>query len=298
MPGRGENNTNSGQNNQLDSVDILQVDSSALTEGIEEQNENILPGIFPEHLKKYLTARQVDSFEYAARQYQNIRSSRDLADFYLNSLPPIFDIIRNGIQKSHPDIIFAGDDTPVKEWNVFQTYMPYIRVECLCSECSTEPLINLKPLYEKAMETPETDDDRYFKLAVEMYSADAENDSVIYEQGGNINTWFTMDGGDFSSYSNLGNGNIIKLLKLSEKSLESGKIFEEKTLNCRNFFMPVNNMHYGSSKKEVLAEIEKILKECKLNEDERKQVQEAKSNILSNSQVQFNCRNGKCKYEY
>ena len=252
---------------------------------------------FPEHLKKYLTSNQVDSFEIAAKQFNNIKSSTDLAQFYINTLPVLFEFIRLGIQISNPEIVYSGDEAPMAEWNVFQQYLPCIRVECLCSECSTEPLVNLVPLFEKAKLTPESDDDKYFKLAIEMYNIDTQNDSIIYDGGGNIATWFSLDNGNLSTYSNLGENIIYKLLKLSEQSLNAGKTFEENTYNYRYKIMPSKEFHYSVSKQEVLAEIAKILKDCTLNESERKQVLEAQLDIKTNKKVQFNCKDGSCTYE-
>jgi hypothetical protein len=295
--GSNEGKTNGSTN--FDSGKIALIDSTKITDSISEIEQQIPnPVALPEHLKKYLTNKQVDSFELAANQYYNIKSSKALAEFYNQTLPKLFDFITQGIQKSNPEVVYAGDDAPAKEWNVFQKYMPCIRVECLCSECSTEPLVNLTPLYEKAKQTPEIDDDTYFKLAVEMYCFENEDDSVIYEGGGNIATWFTMDGGDFSYYNNLGKNIIYKLLKLSEESLASGKMFEKNTQDYRNRFLPSKEMHYGVSKKEVLAEIAKILKDCKLNEEERKQIIEVQTDIKTNNKVQFNCSAGGCTYEY
>lgn len=289
----GDKNSTDSDTNKIDSGNKSIIDT------IPEANQvNPHPIPFPEHLKKYLTDKQVDSFELAANQYYNIKSSANLAEFYNKTLPALFEFINQGIRKSNPEVEYSGDDAPMAEWNVFQEYMPCIVVECLCGECSTEPIVNLMPLNEKAKQTPESDDDKYFNLAIEMYRFDTGNDSVIYDGGGNIATWYTMDGCDFCSYSNLGENIIYKLLKLSDESLAAGKNFEENTRYYRNRIMPAKNTHYGVTKKEVLAEIAKILKECKLNEEERKQIMETQLDIKNNKEVQFNCKNGACTYEY
>jgi hypothetical protein len=286
-------------NNSADSGKTDSVVNASNNSETEEQQAKLPPVPFPDHLKKYLTKNQVDSFELAAKQYYNIKSSADLAEFYNKTLPPLFEFINQGIRKSNPEVIYSGDDSPMKEWNVFKEYLPCIVVECLCSECSTEPVVNLIPLFEKARQTPENDDDKYFKLAVEMYRYDVDNDSIIYDGGGNIATWFTMNGCDFCSYNNLGENIIYKLLKLSEVSMEAGKNFDEHTKLYRSWIMPEKyEMHYGGTKKEVLSEITKILKDCKLNEEERKHIMEAQSNIKTNEAVQFNCKSGDCKYEF
>jgi hypothetical protein len=297
--------SSNGDKNATDSGFVKNIDSEntafkdTIKDIITEANQtNPNPDVFPEHLKKYLTKKQVDSFELAANQFHNIKSSTGLAEFYNKTLPSLFEFINQGIRKSNPEIVYSGDNAPEKEWNVFQKYMPYIVVECLCSECSTEPIVNLVPLYKKAKQTPENDDDKYFTLAIEMYYIDNENESIIYDNGGNIRTWRTMDGCDFCSYSNLGENIVYKLLKLSEELLTSGKNFEENTQNYRNRIMPAKETHYGVTKKEVLVEIAKILKDCKLNEEERKQVVEVQSNIKTNKKVQFNCKNEACTYEY
>jgi len=255
---------------------------------------NIQSIAFPENLKKYLTVKQIDSFELAAKQYNNIKTSADLAAFYIQTLPKILDFIRQGIQKSNP---YNPSEVSDNVWYSFRDYMPFIMVDAFSSESDEIwPVVNLFPLYKLAKQTTESDDDIYFKLAIEMYGVNVDKDSLIYE---NLDvTWATMDFENMIHSSNLGENIIYKLLKLSEQSLNAGKAFEAKTYNCRDLFLPNKELFYRVSKNQALAEIDKILKDCKLNDKERKQILETQLDIKTNAKIQFNCKDGNCVLNY
>jgi len=286
---------NSSVKSSLDSANKLGLDSINSIDGSSAINLASIQSIdFPEHLKKYLTARQVDSFEIAAQQYNNIKSSRNLAEFYLKTLPTLLVFIRQGTLKSNP---YNPSEVNDNVWYSFRDYMPFIMVDAFNSESDDIwPVVNLFPLYKLAKQTPEIDDDMYFKLAVEMYSKDVDKDSLIFEELDNI--WSTMDFENMIHSSNLGQNIIYKLLKMSEQSLEAGKTFEEKINICRQLFMPEKTTHYWVSKKEALAEIDRILNDCKLKDVERKQIIEVQLDIKTNAEVQFNCKDGNCTLDY
>ena len=250
-------------------------------------------------LNQYLLAEDVLYLEEAKKEFANIKSSTDLANFYNVTIPRIKIIIYAGIQISNPNIMYAGDDAPVITWFFLHDYMPYISVELLCSECDSEPLTNILPFIEAAFLTPEKDDDIFFETLEIVFYNTWMNEEVIWDGGGNLGNWHTMDGCDFCSYSNLGSGQIYKILENIQKTQEAGNNFNERleTLKYRTL-SPIRSSHYAGTKEEVIDEINKIMNNIKLTDVEIFDIKEARSKIKTDNTIQYNCEDGGCEYDW
>ena len=166
-----------------------------------------------------------------------------------------------------------------------------------CGECSVEAIVNIAPFIQLAAKTKGVCDDAYFKLLKLMYYKESIGDSIIFEGGGNISNWMTMDGCDFCSYSELGGGAIVKMYQQRDKVNACGNLFKEKSTNYSRYFQPEDSeTHYGYSKDSVIAELNKILTSVKLSAEERKSLEGTLKKIKSGVGIQFNCKNSSCTY--
>ena len=250
-------------------------------------------------LNEYLLSEDVLFLEEAKTEFSNIKSSTDLANFYNITIPKIHEIIYRGIAVSNPDVMYAGDSEPVETWAFFNNYMPYIAIEVMCSECDAGPYTNVVPLMEVAFNTPQKDDDAFFEIIEIIFWTDGYGRETVWDGGGNLGDWHTMDGCDFCSYSNLGSGNLIDILTHIQEAKEAGNNFDERLAQLKsNTLSYMYADHYAGSKKEVLDEINKILNRIELSEDEILEINDNKTRIETNTEIQYNCEDGGCEYDW
>ena len=250
-------------------------------------------------LNKFLFAESVLFLDEAKKEFNKIESSADLAKFYNITIPKIYKIIYKGIDVSNPEVEYAGDDAPVKTWAFFSKYMPFIRITLMCSECDAGPHTNTVPLIEIALQTNEKDDDIFFET-LEIIFGDSEfGREIIWDGGGNLGNWHTMDGCDFCSYSNLGSGTIFQILSGIQSAKKAGNNFTKRLDELKyRALSHMNSDNYASTKTKVLDEIKKILNEIELTDDEITGINDNKKRIETSSKIQFNCQAGGCKYDF
>ena len=251
---------------------------------------------FPSKLKLYLSPNQVDSFIQAKQIFDNIKTSNDLYSFYKNILPPLYDFILKGVKKSNPEVVTTGDNSPAEIWRSISDYLQMIEVGALCSECEFVPITNIKPFLQKAATTAGLEDDKYFEFLVALYG-ESTKDSIVYEQAGNINNYYSMDGCDFCAFSTLGDGKYYTIIIAYNKALNVGNLFKTEIQQYFNF-LQWEHTHYGESKINVLKEIDKIILNCKLEPDKVKIIKAARNKINLGRNIQFNCKRKQCKYDY
>jgi hypothetical protein len=244
-------------------------------------------------LKKYVSEADVVLIDNAAKEYLQIKTAKQLADFHMLTLPKVVEIIRKGIEVSNPEAIDdAGNPAPANTWKFLHKEFPFVIVDVRCSECSAEAYVNIKPLYEKARQTPEDFDDLFY-----------EGLKLAYEDG---NEWFenwryswkVQDGCDFCFYSTLGMGTMYKILKELQKSEDKSKMFESKIIDLKeDAARNLSTLFYGTSKENVLKEYDKIAKEIKFQGHVKKIVEEARAQIMALDNSRFNCKDGNCDYD-
>ncbi|MFH0894840.1 MAG: hypothetical protein V2A54_10440 [Bacteroidota bacterium] len=217
-----------------------------------------------------------------------------LYHFVHDSLIPA---VNEGIRVSHPEVIYSADDRPMQTWSELPLWFPLLTVDLLCGECSVEAMVNISPFLKLAKKTKGKSDDAYFDLLKLMFYKESIGDSIIYERGGNISNFMTMDGCDFCSYSELGGGAILKMYQFRDKANASGSLFKSDIIMYSGFFRPNNyDKHYGYSKVQVTEELTKILKTIKLTPEERNDIEKALQTVKTGKGIQFECKSGGCTY--
>ncbi len=78
-------------------------------------------------------------------------------------------------------------------------------------------------------------------------------------------------------------------LDLFDESLESLKYFT---------LMYCSSDHYAGSREDILEELNLILKEIKLTDKEEQEVMDAKIKWEADTEVQYDCQDGGCHYDY
>ena len=249
-------------------------------------------------IKTYCKSGTLENFRLAKAVMDTCSHENTLAWLYNFIHDSLINAVNEGIRKSHPEVIYSADDRPMATWSELPKYFPLIVVDLLCGECSVEAMVNIAPFIKIAAKTKGESDDAYFELLRLMYYSEGIGDTLIFEGGGNINNWMTMDGCDFCSYSELGSGAILKMFQQREKVMGLGNLFKEKSKNYSGFFEPNKyDTHFGYSKEAVTTELSKILKTIILTVEERKNLEETLQKIKSGVGIQFNCKNGGCKYD-
>jgi hypothetical protein len=285
---------------EKDSVKVEKKDSAVTHENkagqdtikalVEEKEQE-----FPKSLRKYLAKKEIDEFIEARKYYLKIKSSKELAYFYSVILPKLYGYIVKGIRRSHPEVYLANDDTPADTWKVITNYLPMIRMDYMCSECSVEPVTDVLEILKLAKKTSEKDDDNYCYLLIKMYEFDTgDRTPVVYETLGAGN-WFTIQNW-VCGYINLGNGLHLELLKLSDKCLASGTSFTESVLRQREYFFPSGHLFWGTEE-EVMEELKTIEKEVKLTDEEKLKILELKDTKKEVKEAQYDCKTGNCKID-
>jgi hypothetical protein len=269
--------------------------NSNSTEPSQQSDQHGEP--FETLMKNFLTPEQTKAFNDAKNLYNKISTAAEMAQFYVKIVPELQKYVQEGMQKSDPDVTMAGESGPAERWKNIHLFLPCFESVLLCSECSSEAILNIVPLIEKAKNTPENFDDLYFDALKLMYNTEPEEKATIYDGGGNIATWFTMDGCDFCSYSNLGDGTVLNILQALDNAGAVSELFKEKIEQKRGMIMPHEyQKNYGYSKEEVEKELKQILQSVKLTSEEKTNVEKALKSLKSKV-VQFNCKKGGCTYD-
>jgi len=250
-------------------------------------------------INAWLFAEDINFLLDANEMFENIETAEQLADFYNITIPKTQKIIYAGIQISNPEVVYAGDSAPVDSWLFLQDYLLFIGVDLMCSECGAEVLTNIYEFKYKAEETSDSIDNMFFETLELIYYEDWNETATLWDGGGNSGNWHTMDGCDFCSYSNLGTFKIFDILYAIQRVQELTDLFD-KTLNWlkSNTLMYCNYNYYAGSREDVLEEINLILEKIKLTDEEKQEVMNAKINWESDNDLQFDCQDGSCEYDY
>lgn len=260
-------------------------------------NNNAFEGI-EDSIAAYCKKGTLQNFLMAKTWMDTCSSDYSLAFLYRFVHDSLIPAVNEGITVSHPEVIYSADDRPMQTWSELPNWFPLIAVDLLCSECSVDAIVNIAPFIKLAIKTKGKRDDAYFDLLRQMYFSENFSDSIIYEMGGNISNWRTMDGCDFCSYSELGGGAILKMYQLRDNANASGNLFKEEIMRYSGCFQPdAFDNHYGYSKEEVIGEINKIQKTIKLTDDERKALELTLQKVKAGTGIQFNCKNEGCTYD-
>ena len=200
-------------------------------------------------LRQFIAANRAESIMRSMKLYEKINTDKALINFYKNDLKIITSAILDGMQKSHPDIEYSGDDTQAIAWAWISDYLP-LRTACLCSECSSEAYTYLPDLVKKSKSTSGNLDDELFRL-LSMYYADYDN---TWE-----NIGYGNDGCDYCGYSTFGNGEHIKLFKEINLVAKKTQFLDEELNKLIALMVDFGGTAFKSSQADILKEIDAFL---------------------------------------
>ncbi len=246
-------------------------------------------------LKAFITENQVKIFMSALEKYPKIKNDSVLAQFYLNDVDSMISAINSGMIKSHPHVVTSGDSEPADDWSWISNFVPYLHTECSCGECSSEAHANIDELLKKAKSTVGEKDDAFFEAMFAFFGTPESNLNLVW--AGNKTNWYTMDGCDFCSYSNLGNGGHTKMIQKTIAVERLTDMFDEILKQYISFTTDLSNMHYGSPKDDVLKEISELIPYKDSTKFDLSKLEKAKTHIETNKEIQYNCAKGNCEYE-
>ncbi len=250
------NNQPKEENNETDTTVLEETAIEEPDESNEKSEETMLLEGPPADLEQvkiflqpYMAASRVDSFLNTINKYETIKTDTGLIEFYRNDAEFITTAIYEGMQKSHPDVVYAGDSEPADAWSWINNFLP-IKTECLSSEADSEAYKFLPDFLKKAKATNGKLDDDLFKL-LNIYYEDYDR------------TWLTIGydnaGCDYCGYSTFGSGEHIKLFKeiiLVEKKTE---YIDKELKTLVASMIDFGGTAFGSSKADILKEIDAFL---------------------------------------
>jgi len=247
-----------------------------------------------ELLKKHFGSREVAFLEKSNEIFDQIKTSQELALFYLNTLDSckdiIFDRIHFGTDEDQDQIEL------MEKWDWFRDLYPYLTVELLCQDCQCDAYTYLPPLVEKAKNTPSSDDDLFFELLYLAYvDAQIGDKSALDGPGNNYQHWFVQTDCEACGCSPLGNYNIAEVLEKTSQVQTKAPAFTEKIIAIRSEAFPsITDKYFCYSKKEVLEELAYIRTNITLSEVEKKSIVELEKQIKSNTSFFFDCLENNC----
>ena len=169
----------------------------------------------------------------------------------------------------------------------------------MCSECDAEVLANIYELKYKAEETPDTVDNLFFETLELIFYEDWYETNNLWDGGGNSGNWHTMDGCDFCSYSNLGTFKIYDILYAIDEVQAATNLFDKRLNHLRYWTLGYcQYSYYAGSRESVLEELNDILETINLSDDEEQEVLDARMHWESNTEIQYDCEEGNCQYDY
>ena len=153
---------------------------------------------------------------------------------------------------------FEADSFPAQD--SLNRYIPFISIGYGAEGCCTEADPRYYPMYEKALQTPEKDDDILFDAFSSVYNIDKEykifayNKFIVYESMEDV-------------YSKAGENEFIKAFAAIQSARQKTNMFQEQfqMLFDRVFSDLIQYEYFIHSKDEVLQELEQIATEISMD---------------------------------
>ncbi len=231
-------------------------------------------------LGQFMVASRVDSFLSVIKKYELVSTDTALIEFYRNDAEFIINAIYDGMQKSHPDVEYAGDSEPATAWSWVNSFLP-IKTECLSSEGDSEAYKYLPDFMKKAKSTNGDLDNELFRL-LNIYYDDYDG------------TWLTIGydnaGCDYCGYSTFGNGKHINLFKEIILVEKKTTYLDKELKSLISSMIDFGGTAFGSSKNDILNEINAFLELKDSTRFDISKLKEEKDNIVNaNKNYIFEC---------
>ncbi|MCU0451801.1 MAG: hypothetical protein MUC97_18460 [Bernardetiaceae bacterium] len=263
--------------------------------------ETALAPALEDSLKKMLTPGEIAVVKQLRLDFLNARTAAQVARVYAQADTVSRLVEAKNEQMAGPDGVNYAD--MATKWHWLPQVLPFMRAEWLCSECQTTAYVNVTDLVAKAQTTPEAADDQFAALLMAAYQRPelAEGTDKNFVPAGHLGNWSTIDGCDVCGYSNLGNGQITRILQLAAQAKAAGPEFQAKIDELVDIAVPFEGqLFFGSPQAEVLKELETVLALPLLNQAQRDRLGKLKTNLkvgkADGMAIQFNCKTGNCTY--
>jgi len=274
------------------SIDSLRKteDTTAVADVVAVQQTKIsIDPVYEDSLKRFFTPEQLDLIKKARIQFNNIKTSTDMAEYFRNTINKVTDILNKQVDVITPTET-SGDNSPAASWSWFSDYYPGFSGSADCSECSFTMKTGLGELQEKASATEGMEDDAFFDLCNSVYGGG-------YVELFNVGWWYELIGCDFCAASIFGNGQRLEILRKIEKidgntkAMFAPEIEHFQEAATSEAFPE----RYAKSKKEILDELNAILEISILTSTQRDRLMSLKKDIEADK-PQFDCNTRDCEW--
>jgi hypothetical protein len=252
-------------------------------------------------LKNMLAPGEIEVVKQLRRDFLTARTAAQVARVYAQADTVSRIVEAKNEQMAGPDGANYAD--MVTKWTWLPQVLPFMRAEWLCSECQTTAYVNVIALVAKAQTTPETSDDEFAALLMAAYQHPqlADGTDKNFVPAGHLGNWSTLDGCDVCGYSNLGSGQITRILQLAAQAKAAGPEFHPPINELVETAVPYDGqLFFGWSQAEVVKELETVQALPLLTPEQRDRLGKLKANLRAGKAdgmaIQFNCKTGNCTY--
>ncbi len=272
----GETNSNSVDNSENSLKNISEFVENETETEIEVEEEVTVE--VSKEMDKYFTEEQKKYLTEVNKKFLKIKTSKDVAEFYAEK-DKIDRTVSDAMYKHDPD----GYD--YKKWDFLKVFMPG-----LCVGDGAEGIMiakfSLVPLYEKAKQTPEKDDDLFFEAISEGGKTEDGDNEIKYLK----HAWLHYCYHDLEPcYLKLGKGEIYNYLLRIEKALNVKGNFKKELDDMMSWAITELKCElYAYSKEDTQKYIDKIAEDIKLEGDLLTTFNEAKTYIAALPDEKFN----------
>ncbi len=258
-------------------------DSRAADISSYESNEEPDPSAeftqYKDSLKKYFSELEVKLVRQYHINHEKIKNLDDFYHFYANSLE-----LQRQLNESLKDYIKKHNLSveSLYELNWFSEVAKGLMIKK--TDNGYGVFLDYEDFKVHASVTQETGDDKFVKLL-----------EVVYEPSSIYPKWLKID--KSSNYcSNLGSGQHLKALKLIDEVLMEAKIFENELVKIQKMAMYdlMKNKFYCMEKKEVITEIEAILREVDIKKQTENEIRTRLEAMKTSPEFRFGCMKVNC----
>ena len=221
--------------------------------------------------------------ENAKHKYDSIQHSSDIAFIINNQASKLTSIFNAAIYKAEP----AAEDP--EKWSFISDFLPGVVVGFGAEGAGIEVYYDYYYLYEKAIITPENDDNLFF----EAYSNNIEIRDKTNSGNKHLIKFKPLDCSDFETcYSLIGKGLFLEIFRKIQKALNEETNFEKNLTDLKyGLFSNIHNTSYAYSKKQVLEYFDKIATEITFTDSKKIKLTEFRGKIEKMPASNFNYLN-------
>jgi len=207
-----------------------------------------------------------------ARDYKNIKSACDIAHFCSNAYK-INNIFNSEAKK-------LDESSEVNPDSLYK-YYPYITLAWQFDKYEYSTQFNYYPLYQKALQTPEKDDNVFFDVYKKIY--DADDNKKCFDLSKKLYTQNKIQ---------LGNNRFFEAFSDIAKQSSKNNCFKQLFENLETCLVNMIDTcrYYGYSKDKVIEELNKITQEIEFKNKNKAELTDKISTITTLPSSNFNLK--------